>query len=108
MAHNSFRRHSVPGTSRLRALVVGALPLVVSALIVAAGFEHPAPLSAAQAPASDVRVNQVTTADQHEPALAVNPSNPNIVLSAAKDWRTGPKQVWYYRSSDGGKTWVDG
>jgi len=27
---------------------------------------------------------------------------------AAKDWRTGPKQVWYYRSTDGGATWADG
>jgi hypothetical protein len=59
-------------------------------------------------PLVDVRVNQVTTADQHEPSLAVDPRNPNNVLSAAKDWRTGPKQVWPYRSTDGGKTWVDG
>ena len=56
----------------------------------------------------DVRVNQTTRADQHEPSLAVHPSNPNIVIVAAKDWRTGPKQVWYYRSTDGGRNWVDG
>lgn len=56
----------------------------------------------------DVRVNQGTTADQHEPTLAVDPTNPNNVLVAAKDWRTGPKQVWYYRSTDGGRTWADG
>ncbi len=56
----------------------------------------------------DVRVNQVTQADQHEPSLAARPSDPKIVLVAAKDWRTGPKQVWFYRSSDGGKTWKDG
>ncbi|MEO8284892.1 MAG: hypothetical protein ABI670_00450 [Chloroflexota bacterium] len=55
----------------------------------------------------DVRVNQVTTADQHEPSLAVDPTNPNNVIAAAKDWRTGPKQVWNYRSTDGGKTWTD-
>lgn len=57
---------------------------------------------------SEVRANQSTIADQQEPALAVDPTNPNNVLSAAKDWRTGPKQVWYYRSSDGGRTWADG
>jgi hypothetical protein len=56
----------------------------------------------------DIRANQVTTADQHEPTLAVNPTNPNNILVAAKDWRTGPKQVWYYRSTDGGRTWTDG
>src|SRR5438105_4081109 len=62
----------------------------------------------AQAPLTDIRVNQVTTADQHEPTLTVDPTNPNNVLSAAKDWRTGPKQVWYYRSTDSGSTWADG
>jgi hypothetical protein len=56
----------------------------------------------------DVRVNQTTAADQHEPSLAVDPTNPNNVLVAAKDWRTGPKQVWHYRSTDGGSTWTDG
>lgn len=56
----------------------------------------------------DVRANQTTTADQQEPTLAVDPTNPNNVLVAAKDWRTGPKQVWYYRSTDGGQSWADG
>jgi hypothetical protein len=65
-------------------------------------------LGAAADPLTDVRVNQVTTADQHEPALAVDPTNPNNVLAASKDWRTGPKQVWYYRSTNGGATWTDG
>jgi hypothetical protein len=53
-------------------------------------------------------VNQTTTADQHEPTLAVDPTNPNNVIAAAKDWRTGPKQVWHYLSTDGGRTWADG
>jgi hypothetical protein len=64
--------------------------------------------SAAPDDVMDVRANQVATADQHEPTLAVDPTNPNNVLVAAKDWRTGPKQVWYYRSTDGGRTWADG
>ncbi len=57
---------------------------------------------------NDLPVNQNTTNDQQEPTLAVDPTNPNNVLAASKDWRTGPKQVWYYRSSDGGRTWNDG
>ncbi|HET9492929.1 MAG TPA: sialidase family protein [Chloroflexia bacterium] len=84
--------------------VVAAPSLVVFALA--------ATVALGQVPAAealyDVRANQDTTADQHEPTLAVDPTNPNIVLSAAKDWRTGPKQVWHYRSTDGGRTWADG
>jgi hypothetical protein len=56
----------------------------------------------------EVRANQVTATDQHEPTLAVDPTNPNNVLAAAKDWRTGPKQVWHYRSTDSGRSWTDG
>src|SRR6478735_7892511 len=56
----------------------------------------------------DVRVNQITAADQQEPSLAVDPTNANNMIAAAKDWRTGPKQVWSYRSTDGGSTWADG
>jgi hypothetical protein len=68
----------------------------------------PQGLSAAPDDVMDLRANQVTTADQQEPTLAVDPTNPDNVLVAAKDWRTGPKQVWYYRSTDGGRTWSDG
>src|SRR4051794_1371886 len=88
---------------------VAVLSLIAVAILAILG-----PLSTAgraqQAPGQlyDVRANQTTTADQHEPTLAVDPTNPNIVLAASKDWRTGPKQVWYYRSTDGGKTWADG
>src|SRR5437763_1273010 len=67
----------------LSPLTFGAVPRVPRAL---------------QALPFEGRVNQVTTADQHEPSLAVDPTNPNNLLAAAKDWRTGPKQVWNYRS----------
>src|SRR6478672_11744716 len=84
---------------------VAVLSLITAVLLAILG-----PLSTAGraqqvvGPLYDVRANQTTTADQHEPTLAVDPTNPNILLAAAKDWRIGPKQVWYYRSSDGGKT----
>jgi hypothetical protein len=74
------------------------------------GLASAAPVGQTSGPDAlyDVRANQDATADQHEPSLAVDPTNPNIVLAAAKDWRAGPKQVWHYRSTDGGRTWVDG
>jgi BNR repeat protein len=87
------------------------LPLLLTLLfaLLITGF-RPATDVWHQAPQDlyDVRVNQATTADQHEPTLAVDPTNPNNLLAAAKDWRTGPKQVWYYRSTDAGRTWADG
>ncbi len=90
-----------------RASIVPVTLLVMSALTgIAYGSTTRQP---AQSPGLyDVRVNQTTTADQQEPTISVDPTNPNNILSAAKDWRTGPKQVWDYRSTDGGKSWVDG
>ena len=88
------------------------LSSIIILLLVATAVFSPLRLGMAsqalQEPSVDVLVNQITTNDQHEPTLAVDPTNPNNVLVGAKDWRTGPKQVWYYRSSDGGRTWVDG
>jgi Neuraminidase (sialidase) len=55
----------------------------------------------------NVRANQDATDQQQEPSLAIDPANPNNVLVAAKDWRAGTKQVWHYRSTDGGTTWAD-
>lgn len=86
------------------------IPVFLSAVIVLSLTTNVVELRANSAQSSlfDVRVNQTTRADQHEPSLAVHPSNSDIVIAAAKDWRTGPKQVWYYRSTDGGRTWADG
>jgi hypothetical protein len=44
---------------------------------------------------------------QHEPNLATSPTNPNIVVAAAKDYRDGDgiKHVYIYGSTDGGATW---
>ncbi|HEX8599814.1 MAG TPA: hypothetical protein VF952_15030 [Chloroflexia bacterium] len=94
-------------TLRSHGRVVVALLVAVLGLLWAY-WSAPRYSSAAPDDVMDVRANQVTTADQHEPTLAVDPTNPNNVLVAAKDWRTGPKQVWYYRSTDGGRTWADG
>ena len=89
------------------ALVPATLLLIIALTGIAYGSTGQQPSS--QSPGLfDVRVNQTTTADQQEPTISVDPTNPNNILSAAKDWRTGPKQVWDYRSSDGGKSWVDG
>jgi len=89
---------------------VAALLAFGCLLLVSWGVVTAAPGVAQSVPQDvvDVRVNQTTTADQHEPTLAVDPTNPNNVLAASKDWRTGPKQVWHYRSTDGGRTWRDG
>src|SRR5215211_5100784 len=37
----------------------------------------------------NLRANEETTDHQQEPTLAINPVNPNMMLVAAKDWRTG-------------------
>ncbi|MEA2573494.1 MAG: hypothetical protein QOH93_792 [Chloroflexia bacterium] len=89
------------------ARLAAVLMLVLVGVWLAYG-SAPQGLSAAPDDVMDLRANQVTTADQQEPTLAVDPTNPDNVLVAAKDWRTGPKQVWYYRSTDGGRTWSDG
>jgi hypothetical protein len=83
---------------------IGLVFVLVSAAV-ASGAAAPQPQTPGTV--SNVRVNQVDTNDQHEPTLAVDPTNPENVLAAAKDWRTGPKQVWNYRSTDGGRTWAD-
>src|SRR3954451_18563019 len=92
-------------------LLAGVL-LVMAGLAYSGGaFSAPGSHLLSVADASDlvdIRVNQMTRAEQHEPTLAVDPSNPGNILAAAKDWRTGPKQVWHYRSTDGGATWTDG
>lgn len=101
--------------SRTRLYIATSMALLAVALLVAL-VTAPSRLLAAPttvhvaAPGDvlDVRANQVTTNDQQEPTLSVDPLDPNIVVAAAKDWRTGPKQVWYYRSTDGGKTFADG
>ena len=64
-----------------------------------------APVAAPFGP--NIRVNQTTTDQQQEPTLAVNPTNPQMIIAAAKDWRSGHKEVWHYHSSDGGATWAD-
>lgn len=42
---------------------------------------------------------------QHEPHLAISRTDPNVVVSVAKDYRINDdKQVWIYVSQDGGHT----
>lgn len=43
---------------------------------------------------------------QNESSIAVNPKNPNIVISSAVDYRDNSSS-WIYISTDGGKTWVN-
>ena len=57
---------------------------------------------------ANMRVNSTQADQQQEPTLAVNPQDPQRLIAAAKDWRSGHKEVWHYRSSDGGATWADG
>jgi hypothetical protein len=84
-----------------------ALGLVIALLLLAglgAGVGSAAPPVQV---GPNVRANQDATDQQQEPSLAIDPANPNNVLVAAKDWRAGTKQVWHYRSTDGGTTWAD-
>ena len=50
-----------------------------------------------------------TSCSQQEPHLAVNPTNSNNVVAAAKDWRptTNEKLIWIYTTFDGGATWIN-
>lgn len=41
---------------------------------------------------------------QNESSIAVNPNNPNIVISSAVDYRDNSSS-WIYISTDGGRTW---
>lgn len=90
----------------VRSLCVAACVAVAILIMVMAS--HSTGLRAAPGDVAEVRTNQASANDQQEPTLAVDPTNPNNVVVAAKDWRDGPKQVWYYRSTDGGHTWADG
>lgn len=101
------KKRALPAAARAaRTLCLAACALTAIFIIAAAG--HSTGLRAAPGDVTEVRANQIGLNDQQEPTLAVDPTNPNNVVVAAKDWRTGPKQVWYYRSTDGGHTWADG
>ncbi|MFN2589150.1 MAG: sialidase family protein [Actinomycetota bacterium] len=49
--------------------------------------------------------------EQNEPAVAVDPSNPKVVVIAANDYcaamTSGDAWLGLYRSTDGGRTWID-
>ncbi len=51
--------------------------------------------------------SDLTNFGQHEPHLAISRTDPNVVVTVAKDYRNGDgnKQVWIYVSQDGGHTW---
>ncbi|HKP52206.1 MAG TPA: S-layer homology domain-containing protein [Chloroflexia bacterium] len=55
----------------------------------------------------NVRANSDSTLfGQHEPSLAVSRTDPDVVVAAAKDYRSvNVKQVWIDVSTDGGATW---
>ncbi|OGF55845.1 MAG: hypothetical protein A2Z21_00590 [Candidatus Fraserbacteria bacterium RBG_16_55_9] len=51
---------------------------------------------------------------QNEPPLAIDPTDPNVLISGSNDYRLIPinpaqNSIWlgYYRSEDGGKTWTN-
>ncbi len=89
-------------------LVAGLLILVL--LLVGAHID-----AVAQSPNQDPTINWLfnakansdsTNYGQHEPHLAISRTDPNVVVSVAKDYRDGNvKQVWIYVSQDGGHTW---
>jgi len=48
-----------------------------------------------------------STRPQNETAIALDPGNPNRLLSGANDYRNGDSQCGVYGSRDGGATWND-
>jgi hypothetical protein len=96
-------------TRLISARVARRLPALL-ALLLLLPFLAQRPSLAAPARAefgANVRVNQTQRDQQQEPTLSVNPTNPQMVVAAAKDWRNGQKEVWHYHSTDGGLTWAD-
>ncbi|MDQ2809178.1 MAG: glycoside hydrolase [Chloroflexota bacterium] len=87
-------------TLRLLPLLLVLLPAIIA--IQPSGAAPPQASFSA-----NTRVNSTQTDQQQEPTLAVNPKDPQHLIAAAKDWRSGHKEVWHYRSSDGGATWAD-
>lgn len=54
----------------------------------------------------NVDVTNFTTADQTEPAIAIDPTDPNTIIIGANDDRD-LKSLWVYTSHDGGRTWLN-
>jgi hypothetical protein len=57
---------------------------------------------------SDLRCNQDPAGSmQNETPIVANPSNTNLVLAGANDYRNGDASGGFYRSTDGGSSWMD-
>ncbi len=52
----------------------------------------------------NINITQYFLADQDEPSVAIDPTDPNIIVVGANDYRSF-NSLWRYRSTDGGKTW---
>lgn len=92
------------------AALLGAMLVILLLLLMGARMDV-----AAQSPSQDPAITWLfnakansdpTSYGQHEPHLAISRTDPNVVVSVAKDYRDGNvKQVWIYVSQDGGFTW---
>ena len=93
-------------TRLISARVARRLPALL-ALLLLTPFLTQRPGLAAPARAefgANVRVNQTQRPiSSKSRSLAINPTNPQMVIAAAKDWRNGHKEVWHYHSTDGGR-----
>ena len=116
--------HTQPAAPRPRADLLGQLGVKIPQLsgVVAlpsatddgggggggAGPLIPAPAWPPGTVGSNVVMNQDNTnRAQDETPIAVDPGNPNRLLSGANDYRNGDSQCGVYASRDGGATWND-
>src|SRR5205823_10101628 len=64
---------------------------------------HPATLEAPSFP--NIDIDNYYLADQNEPTIAINPTNPNNIIVGANDYRNPSEDMFCWVSFDGGKTW---
>lgn len=88
----------------MKRLLVASLVLAIAGSIavspVRAGQDREGPVVKGE----DVPAAPPTTYERNEPAVAVHPRNPDLVLTAAHDSNDGAKTIGMYRSTDGGTT----
>ncbi len=53
----------------------------------------------------NINVSFFLGADQNEPSIAINPTDPNNIIIGCNDYRSD-SSLWYFTSTDGGLSWA--